>query len=221
VKNCKYILFIIFFMTMLGTGKANAFPKPKNKAKNSCTIERRKYTANDLVEYRYGIVGGQNIATIKSKKGTSQDIITGWMGGVALQIVWPKGFAVQPEVLYSQKGCIFSGSALKYDIDYIEVPVKAMYRLHMAEVKPFVFAGPYGAYAVRIAENGNVGGDNGLNDISKFDFGVGAGAGFDVWKIQLSFKYSWGLAQVANETVDKEKFAIRNKVFTVSAGLFF
>ena len=203
-------------MGLLWTGEAGAFPKRKNQAKTSCTIPRHKFTATDQIEYRYGIVAGQNIATIKSKKGTSQDIINGWMGGVALQVVWPKGFAVQPEVLYSQKGCMFSGSGYKYDIDYIEVPVKVMYRLHMAEVKPFAFAAPYGAYAIRIAENGNVSGDDALNQINKLDFGIGAGAGFDVWKIQLSFKYSWGFAQVANET-----FPIRNKVFTISAGVFF
>ena len=217
MKNSRYILFVIFLFSLLWAGASDVFSKPKNKAKNSCTISRAKYTVNDQIEYRYGIVAGQNIATIKSKKGTNQDIITGWMGGLAFQIVWPKGFAVQPEVLYSQKGCLFSGSGVKYDIDYVEVPVKAMYRLHMAEVKPFVFAAPYGAYTIRISENGNVSGDDVFsNDINKLDFGFSAGAGFDVWKFQISFKYSWGGAQVANET-----FAIRNKVFTISAGLFF
>ena len=139
------------------------------------------------------------------------------MGGVALQVVWPKGFALQPEVLYSQKGCMFAGSGLRYDIDYVEVPLKVMYRLHMAQVKPFGFVAPYGAYAIRLAENGNrTSNDVFSNQIQKWDYGVGAGAGFDVWKIQLSFKYTWGFAQVAKET-----FTIRNKVFTISAGFLF
>jgi len=163
------------------------------------------------------VVAGQNIATIKSNQGSSQDVITGFVGGLALQVVWPKGFVIQPEVLYSQKGCTFSGTGVRYDIDYLEIPVKAMYRLHMAEVKPFVFAAPYGAYALKIAENGEVISDDiPSSGINKFDFGMGAGAGFDVWKIQVSFKYSWGFAQVANES-----FPIRNKVFTVSAGFLF
>ena len=204
-------------MSLLYTGEAGAFPKRKNQAKTSCTIARSKFTVTDQIEYRYGVVAGQNIATVKSKKDTSQDVVTGWMGGLAMQIVWPKGFAVQPEVLYSQKGCMFKGSGKKYDIDYIEIPVKLMYRLHMAEIKPFAFVAPYGAYAIRVAENGTVSSNDVFsNQINKFDCGIGAGAGFDVWKIQLSFKYSWGFAQVANET-----FPIRNKVFTVSAGIFF
>ena len=222
MKNCRYILFIIFLFGLPWSGEANNYPRPKsksksqNKAKTSCTIPRRKFTQTDLIEYRYGIVAGENIATIKSKKGTSQDVITGFAGGVAAQIIWPKGFAVQPEVLYSRKGCMLNGGVWKYDIDYIEVPVKAMYRLHMAEVKPFVFVAPYGAYAFKITENGSVATTEAFNEINKLDIGACAGAGFDVWKFQLSFKYSWGFAQVANET-----YPIRNRVFTVSAGILF
>jgi len=216
VKNCKNILLIIFLMGLFWTGEVFAFSKPKSKAKTSCTISRSKFTVTDLIEYRYGIVAGENVATIKSKKGTSQDVITGFVGGVAAQIIWPKGFAVQPEVLYSRKGCMLNGGLWKYDIDYIEVPVKAMYRLNMAEIKPFVFAAPYGAYAFRITENGNVATEDAINGIKKVDFGACAGAGFDAWKFQISFKYSWGFVPVANET-----YPIRNRVFTVSAGLLF
>ena len=177
---------------------------------------RGKYTRSDLVEYRFGVIAGQNTATIKSKNGESQDIIRGLMGGAVAQIVWPKGFAIQPELLYSQKGCVFTGSGLGYDIDYLEIPVKAMYRLHMAELKPFVFAGPYGAYAIKIAEYGERSNSAFTNEINKMDFGLAAGAGFDVWKVQLSIKYSWGLGQVAKET-----YPIRNNVFTISAAFFF
>jgi len=178
---------------------------------------RGKYTTSDRIEYNLGIMAGQNSATIKSQKSNSQDIITGMIGGAAMQIVWPKGFVIQPEILYSQKGCLFSGSGLSYDIDYIEIPVKAMYRIHMAEVKPFFFAAPYGAYAIKSTENGERPNDDTFtNEINKMDFGIAAGAGFDVWKIQLAFKYSWGFGQVAKET-----YPIRNNVFTVSAAFFF
>ena len=204
-------------MSFSWVGEVNAIRKPRPQSKTSCTVYRGKFTNADQIEYRYGIVVGQNIATIASKKGASQDVITGLMGGVALQVVWPKGFALQPEVLYSQKGCIFAGSGLRYDIDYVEVPLKVMYRLHLAQVKPFAFVAPYGAYAIRLTENGNrTSNDVFSNQIQKWDYGVGAGAGFDVWKIQLSFKYTWGFAQVAKET-----FTIRNKVFTISAGFLF
>ncbi len=219
--NCMKIKYLIYslialFLVCLPM-QQEAFGRPKPKSKNSCTISRSKFTQSDLIEYRYGLKIGENIATIKSQKGASQDVLTGLTGGAVLQIVWPKGFAIQPEMLYSRKGCIFSGSGVRYDIDYLEVPVGFMYRLHFAEVKPFAFVAPYGAYAFRFVENGdNVADDTYSSQIGKWDYGIGAGAGFDVWKIQLSFKYSWGFAKVI-----EEDFVVRNKVFTVAAAFLF
>ena len=220
MKTYIYTIIISFFVVS-GTSDVHAaipiLKKSKPKTQNSCTISRGKFTVSDQIEYRFGVVAGQNIATIKSQKGDSQDVITGWMGGVAAQIVWPKGFALQPEVLYSQKGCMFTGNPFRYDMDYLEVPVKFMYRLHMAEVKPFAFVAPYGAYAIRLTQNGEkISDDIPEGKIKRLDVGFGAGAGFDVWKIQLSFKYTWGITPVLDNV-----FPVRNKVFTLSAGFLF
>lgn len=221
MKISKYIPVISFLMAFLWTGEVcSAVPflkKSKPKTQTSCTIFRGKNTGSDQIEYHLGVVAGQNMSTIKSKRGDSQDIINGFMGGAAFQVVWPKGFTLQPEVLYSQKGCMFIGSGLQYGVDYVELPVKFMYRLHLAEVKPFAFVAPYGAYAIRLTEKGNMSSDDTYsNQIKRPDYGISVGAGFDIWKIQLSFKYSWGFAPVLNET-----FTIRNKVFTIAAGFFF
>jgi len=220
VKIRTGVIFIILLMGLSRAGDvyANSKPKfkPKAKAKTSCTVIRTKYTVSDQIEYRYGVVIGQNVATITSKRSDSQDVMTGLMAGLAAQVIWPKGFVFQPEVLYSQKGCMFSGSGLTYGIDYLEVPVKAMYRLHMSHVQPFVFAAPYGAYAFKLTENGNITTDDMYSSqIRRLDYGIGVGGGFDVWKIQIAFKYSWGFAQVLSET-----FPVRSRVFTISAGFF-
>jgi hypothetical protein len=215
MKQTIYIVTVVICAVLFAVRDADAKPKPRSKT--SCTIARGKFTASDLVEYHYGLRFGQNIATIKSQQGDSQDVITGLMGGLVLQVVWPKGFVVQPELLYSRKGCIFTGSGLKYDIDYLEVPINLMYRIHMAEVKPFAIVSPYAAYALRLTENGNMTSDDTYSgQIQKFDYGIGAGAGFDIWKIQLSFKYNWGFAKVL-----EEQFVVRNKVFTISAAFLF
>ena len=211
------ILFIAFLTGLPFTEDVYGSFKPKSKGKNSCTVYRGKYTVSDQIEYRYGIVAGQNIATIKSLRGDSQDVISRLMAGVALQIVWPKGFALQPELLYSQKGCMYTGTTTRYDIDYLEIPVKAIYRLYLADVKPFVFAAPYTAYALKLSPNGDVDvAEIDLPQLNRFDAGIGVGAGFDIWKVQISFRYSWGFAQVLNAA-----YPVHNKVFTISAGLFF
>ena len=177
---------------------------------------RTKYTVSDQIEYRFGVVAGENVATITSNRSDSQDVMTGLMGGLAAQIIWPKGFVLQPHVLYSQKGCMFAESGVTYDIDYVEVPLFFMYRLHMTHVQPFVFTAPYVAYTIGLTEYGNIYDDDTFSErINKTDFGIGAGAGFDVWKIQVAFRYSWGFTKVINDA-----FPIRSKVFTVSAGFF-
>ena len=217
MKTWTRILIIIMLTGLPLAGDVHAGPFWKKKSKNSCSILPSKFTVSDQIEYRFGVVAGQNIATINSTKGTSQDIITGLMFGAAAQVIWPKGFTLQPEVLYSQKGSMITGNPFRYDIDYIEVPVKAMYRLNMADIKPFGFIAPYSAYAIRLSENGEkIGDDIPSGKIKKLDLGIGAGAGFDVWKIQLSFKYTWGFMSVLDGA-----HPVRNKVFTLSAGFLF
>jgi hypothetical protein len=195
---------------------------PKNprrgNSKTSCTKSRAKYTVVDLIDYRFGVIGGQNVSTIKSNSSASmQDVLTGYMGGVAAQVIWPKGLVLQPEILYSRKGCIFTGNSVQYNIDYLEIPVKAMYRWPVTYIKPFAFVAPYWAYALKMTEIGDLISDDTLsNQINKFDYGIGAGAGFDVWKVQISFRYSWGFAQVLNEA-----FKVHNNTFTASVGIFF
>jgi len=181
-------------------------------------MTRAKFTKSDLVEYRFGVVAGQNVATINNTRGDSfQDAITRFMGGLAAQIIWPSGFMLQPEILYSQKGCIFASNRAKFNVDYIKIPVKAKYRLQAANVKPFAFAAPYVAYAIKMTEDGDMLNDNALLDqIFKLDYGIGVGGGFDVWMLQVSFRYSWGLARVIDQDIPA-----RNNVFTASLGIFF
>jgi len=220
MKRLKCILFITVLMSLFINETYCTPPKNlrKGNGNTSCVMSRSKYTEVDLINYRFGIVGGQNVSTIKSNSGSSmQDVITGFTGGIAAQIIWPKGFTIQPEVLYSQKGCIFAGNGFKYSVDYLEIPVKLMYRLPITDVKPFAFAAPYWAYAIKMTEVGEVISDDNLsNKINKYDYGIGAGAGFDVWILQISFRYSWGFAQV----LDEKDFKVRNNTLTISLGLF-
>lgn len=205
------ILLVALLIDLPCSGEVYSVIQPGQKSKNIFGV---KNTAADQIEYYYGIIAGQNITTIKTNS-SSQDVITGWMAGLAMQVVWPQGFAVQPEILYSQKGCISDDPRIQYDMDYIEVPVKIKYRLYLADIKPFAFVSPYVAYAIKVKpQEDSIYADP--DQLNKFDAGIGAGAGFDIWNVQLSFKYSWGFAQVLNEVTP-----LRNKVFTISLGFLF
>ena len=220
VKNYSYILLFLAFLTGFSEINASNIPPKRNKSRNirnSCTISSSKFSGSDQIEYHYGVVAGLNFSTIKSNYNSDMDIVTGVAGGLAAQIVWPMGFMAQPEILFSKKGCIFAGNGLRYDIDYLEVPVKLTYRFNLADVKPFGFVAPYAAYVLNLTEHSGVESDDTFSDqINKLDYGFSVGAGFDVWRIQLSFRYIWGLAQVADYSIQT-----RNRGLNFSAGVFF
>ena len=221
MKPRIHMLLVFLLAGLLCPAVTHADPppkKPKSKSKTSCTVLRGKVTQSDQVEYHIGLVAGRNVATIKTKDNSGQEHITGLMAGVSFRAIWPKGFVLQPEILYSQKGCVFVGHGINYGIDYLEVPVMAMYRLHLADIKPFVFVAPYGAYAIKISEKDFITGDDTFSDqINKYDFGFGIGGGLDVWRAQVSLRYSYGFAQIVKD----ETHPIRNNVFTVAASFFF
>lgn len=217
----KNSLFVIIAFGLLGTGVVSATPPKKKKLSNSntsCVMSRAKLSSTDCIDYKFGVVGGENVSSVSSKGSTYQEVISGITAGVAMQVIYPKGFVLQPEILYSQKGCAFGGSGIQYTVDYVEVPVKFKYRLNITDVKPFVYASPYAAYVISTGKNNfEYAPDDQISDrISKFDYGVGVGAGADFWRLQLCFKYAWGFAQVIDED-----FPIHNKTFTISLGIFF
>ena len=216
MKN--WICIIILLAGSLLEANAGVPPRriKRGNSSTSCTMTRMKFSGGDLLEYRFGAVVGQNYSKLYNDFDIAMDYLTGLSGGVAAQILWPGGFGIQPEILYSKQGCKFVGSEILHSIDYVKIPVKVMYRLRLADIAPFVFAVPYAAY--------HIGGDDEFpsdfflpDQINKFDFGVGVGAGFDVWsRVQLSFHYKWGLAQIT-----KDSFTTQNRVLTISAGVFF
>ena len=218
--NILFISILLFsgFLEALGS------PPPPKKTRSSsrgtsCSISRTKFTSSDLIDYRFGAIVGLNSATFNTKSDHITDVMFGITGGLAAQIIWPSGFVLQPAIMYSQKGCMLSGSGIVYTIDYVEIPAQLMYRLHISDIKPFAFVAPYGAYALGIKTEG----DDGESEerfptdmLNKLDYGVKLGAGFDVQGIQLTFGYSLGLGQVVNVP-----YSIRNSVFRVTVGVFF
>jgi hypothetical protein len=216
----KIWAYIIFF-TVGCLLEVNAALPPRLQrmlgTTNSCSMSRSKFTSSDLVEYRFGLVAGRNLSKIHNDDDIAMNELPGIFGGLAAQIIWPGGFTLQPQIIYTQKGCTFVGHFIEYKIDYIQTPVKVMYRLQLADIRPFVFAVPYAAYIISQVEDLEVADVYLLsNQVNMFDYGVGAGAGFDIWRVQLSFNYTWGLAQVTHNT-----FTTRNRTFTISAGVFF
>ena len=75
-------------------------------------------------------------------------------GGGYLTLGLLPSFAIQPEILYSQKGYKLSGDIAgvpwvgEYRLNYVEIPVLAKFSFGVL-VKPYILAGPY--YATKIS----------------------------------------------------------------------
>jgi hypothetical protein len=152
---------------------------------------------------------------------------TGFHVGVLYKFQIPLvGVAVQPELIYSQtKGDVkleYSGlSAMKSEIsvDYLQLPVSLQWGLDLILLRPFIQVVPYIGYCINK--------DTSIKDLklktNDFNYGVGLGAGLDVWKLQVSGRYCWDLGNMADyewnglSTLKGGK----NKGFQLSLALFF
>lgn len=139
-------------------------------------------------EIRLGVKGGVNIADVGGDIGEELESRTTFaVGGVGSIAVAP-GFAIQPEVLYTQKGGHDEEDDLDVKLAYIQVPVLATYTIPIEEsrIAPRLFAGPAVAFKLScdLSNGGEVDCDDALEEegleVKSVDFGVVFGGGVDV-----------------------------------------
>ncbi|MBI4727838.1 PorT family protein [candidate division TA06 bacterium] len=146
----------------------------------------------------FGIKGGANLSSANGAWAEGTESRSGMAAGCYLTLGLLPSFAVQPEILYSQKGWKASGDASgvpwvgEYRINYleVEVPVLAKYSFG-ALVKPYILAGPY--FAARVSTSweetkGYTTATGSMDDyIKSSDMGFVLGAGVST-PIKLSFE---------------------------------
>jgi hypothetical protein len=156
-------------------------------------------------QLRFGVKAGVNFSKFNTKEQVLQTNGTAWQAGLATQFKIPVvGLGIQPELLYS----VHKGN--DKSIGYFNIPVNIRWQpLPIPLIKPIILAGPYFGYAV------NYKGFN--SDIKRLDWGIGLGAGVEVWKFQVEGRYNWGLQNLRGI----RDFSLKNNVFTLSAIYFF
>lgn len=195
-------------------------------------------------QVKFGIKGGLNLTNLTGDvKQDVKDVFstyTGFHGGVALNIGLPLGFALQPEVLYTQKGTSLKmdvlGKSLTSNIisGAVQVPVGVQWGFKLGPVRPFVQAVPYISFPVSYSLKTSFDGDTDReklesDNFQSFDYGAGLGVGIDIWKLQVSAKYNWSFGTWTKESgetasdimdnVSKENAKISG--FEISLGIFF
>lgn len=181
---------------------------------------------------QFGIKGGLNFNSLEdiNLKGVKDFDIgnsTGFNVGILYKTKIPLiGLTIQPELIYSQTNSsinteIAGLSNLNGDlkIGTLMLPVGLQWGIDLMLFRPFIQAVPYIGYTVNTQNK-----ITNLNwNVDKFKYGVGLGAGLDIWKLQISGRYNWDLGDVAEfewKGVDTFKGG-KNKGFELSLAILF
>ena len=163
-------------------------------------------STSSFSQTRFGIKGGLNFMNASNISTNITDTWrnqSGYQLGVALQFKIPLiGLAIQPELLYSTVRQNTNSLTDNINIDYITLPINFELGVDMLIFRPFIVASPFISYAI---QNSTRLENQPFHDINRFDYGIGIGAGFDLWKLQVMGKYNWGLGklQTADATWDQ------------------
>lgn len=193
---------------------------------------------------QFGIKGGFNFTSFgdidlgkDATYKTAFEKKTGYHVGLLYKVKIPMiGLAIQPELLFSKvTGELYvsqngsSGSITRSSMEssdgeikmtYLQLPVALQWGVDLMLFRPYLQAVPY--IGLTMAH------DHGSNrnlrwDIDKLRYGIGLGAGIDIWKLQISGKYNWDLGKVADfEWQGVKTFkGGKNKGFELSLALLF
>ncbi len=180
---------------------------------------------------------GDNADAAEFYGGGEKKSRTGVAVGVFAHLGIGNIFAIEPQVLYSQKGSKYSYDAPGWNdettlkVDYLEVPVFVrVYIPPIPVVKVNLFGGGYFGYnivAKYIYTEPGYEEEGDLDDIiivpvEDIDYGLvfGAGVAYPRNKVifRLDLKYSLGLAKIWDDPPDDD---IRNGVFSILASIGF
>lgn len=173
---------------------------------------------NASAQFNYGVIGG---ATFTSAKPDQWKLTkdTQYHVGATFKLSLPLGFAIQPSVMYQVKGTnvpssIEGVSSFDYTAGYLEVPVSIQWGPDLLIMRPYFECVPFFGYALNNKYKGDETLKNSWTGLNRWEYGVGLGAGLEVWHFQLSARYNWNfgtLFDAKSEITDATSFAAKMK----------
>ena len=199
-------------------------------------------------QFTFGARAGLNLmnVSVKYDREKYETVNPKYKLGFQIGVVGEYGdnFAIQPGILFATQGykavqsdmvlgdMMGHGAEVTININYLQIPVNAQYKINLGGRGLMFQAGPYFGYAL----GGKTTTQITLNDLpsyekkkddlifgkkegqlSPFDFGLGFGIGFQLDAIQIGLGYKFGPANLAN--VDKA--SMKNKELSITATYFF
>lgn len=166
--------------------------------------------------FTFGIRAGVNFSNVNFKYwGESEKTksLLGFHSGAIVDYNIVKSFAIESGLFYTRKGWDHDSDYYfdKNNLGYLELPLLALYRLHLSDNAHLqIKGGGYIGYLVSATH------DSYLKD---FDTGLEVGVGVSFKKIYLGLKYELGLLNIYSK--DNHAGKIKNRNLMVSVGYDF
>lgn len=168
---------------------------------------------------RLGLRGGVNVSSLKftdNLTGLDTSASLGLHAGVFVQFnLADTTFAIQPELLYSQKGSLSDTDAAR--IDYIVFPLLLKGNVNLLGLQAQPLIGPELGYVVSASTDTN---PDFLDSINRMNFGVNLGV--DILQSENLFfglRYFLGLSKLDKSSAKREP--ISNTCWSISTGYLF
>jgi len=191
------------------------------------------FTTQSFAQVRFGLKAGLNLANMTDKDdddtySNDYKMKPGFHLGVTAEISISDKFAFEPGLLFTTKGfkVTESGYSGKANLNYLEVPMNAVFKHDLGTAKLLIFAGPYVGFALSGKATGDgddytfkIGTNSDEDDLKPLDLGLNFGAGVEIKSITISLQYGFSLANIAAYSDNGTK--LTNKVLGISLGYKF
>ena len=168
-------------------------------------------------QVNFGVLGGASFSSAKPEDWKMTNLVQ-YHAGITCCINLPLGFAVQPEVLYHVKGSnvpLGESSKLDYAAGYVEIPVSLQWGPDLLVMRPYFELVPFVGYAVNNRyRQGDLSAKNDWAGLQRWEYGLGLGAGVEVWHFQISARYNWNFGSMFDakqEITDVDAFVNKMK----------
>lgn len=173
----------------------------------SANVEAQSVRLGIKAGVNYANQNGTNI-TVNSSNYNSE-AITSYHAGLVAEVRLIKGFAIQPELLYSTQGANYKDGVNEFrnELGYLSIPILAKINLSKSVSLEL---GPQASFL--LSERNNVD----FKNSETFEFAAVGGLGLNITKnLFIQARYGLGLTE-ASQNAD-----IKNSNFQVSAGIMF
>lgn len=172
----------------------------------AAVAQEQQTTTESSLSPKFGIKGGINLSNLYVDDVKDENMKVGLNAGFFAKLPLTRGFSIQPELLYSNKGAketydnILGKGEYRFNLDYIELPVLAVINVG----KNFnIHGGGYVSYlaAVNIKDLDNDGTITNVKDLNaenfnRIDYGLAGGFGVDIQNFTIGARYNYGLREI-------------------------